>query len=212
MTRAGRSARLALVCLMLVAGCGSTVPPTTPGPTTPIVPTPTAAPTPAGSPTPQPTPLPTPQPSGAAVLLDETLLKILPPTVAGAPITSEADSFAQAITDPAFVANVDRAAFAVVVDGNDLASGVIAHLRPGVYSDALWSDWRTTYDEGSCAQAGGVLARASSTSAGREVFVTTCAGGLRVYQAWLSGPGVIVSLFSVGDRKFGEQLMAGLQG
>jgi hypothetical protein len=144
--------------------------------------------------------------------MDESLLAILPATIAGAPVTSEIESFAQAVRDTSFIANVDRAAFFVVVEGSDLASGSVAHLRPGVYSENLWKDWRTTYDEGSCTQAGGVLARASSSIGGREIFVTTCAGGLRVYQVWLPGPGVAVSLVSFGDRKFGEQLMAGLKG
>jgi hypothetical protein len=210
-TLPGRAATLALALAAMlalsVAACDS-------GSATPSAAAPTIAPTaevpatPAGSPTPQPTPLP----SGAAVALDASLLGILPATIAGATVTSEADSFAQAIKDPTFIANVDRAAFAVVVNGNDLASGVVAHLRPSVYSAAFWKDWRETYDSGACGQAGGVLARASSTIGGREIFVTTCAGGLRVYQVWLSGPGVVVSLFSVGDRKFGEQLMAGLKG
>jgi len=202
---AGRAA-IVLVVLLLVEACGTGGP--TPSPAASAA---SSAPTPAQTVQPSPAPTPTPLASGAAVTLDEALLAILPATVDGVPVTSEADSFAQAITDTAFVANVDRAAFAVAVDGTDLASGVIAHLRPGVYSDALWSDWRTTYEEGSCAQAGGVLARASSTIGGREIFVTTCAGGLRVYQVWLAGPGVIVSLFSVGDRLFGEQLVAGLR-
>jgi hypothetical protein len=209
LTLADRLAALAL-CLVLavvVGACDSAV-------ATPSSAALTAAPSAVvpATPTLVPTPKPTPLPSGAAVALDEGLLAILPATVGGVPVTSEADSFAQAVKDTSFVANVDRAAFAIVGDGKDLASGVIAHLRPGVYSENLWTDWRTTYDEGSCAQAGGVLARASSSIGGREIFVTTCAGGLRVYQVWLSGPGVAVSLVSFGDRKFGEQLMAGLRG
>ena len=208
MTGAGRAAALVLAAAMLVAACDSSVLLATSGPTDAVVATPVVPATPTPPPTPQPTPLA----SGAAVALDAGLLGILPATIAGAPVTSEADSFAQAIKDTAFIANVDRAAFAVVVDGNDLASGVIAHLRPSVYSEAFWKDWRETYESGSCAQAGGILARASSTLGGREIFVTTCAGGLRVYQVWLPGPGVVVSLFSVGDRKFGEQVMAGLKG
>ena len=133
MRPAGRAA-VTLAVLLLVGACG------TGGPTPSTAPSAaTSAPTPAPTVQPAPTPTPTPLASGAAVTLDETLLAILPATADGALVTSEADSFAQAIKDPAFVANVDRAAFAVAVDGHDLASGVIAHLRPGVYSDALWS-------------------------------------------------------------------------
>jgi hypothetical protein len=208
MTPTRRAAALALACLLLAGACNSA------DPATPATGAPTGAPTDTtpASPTPKPTPAPTPLAPGTVVKMDESLLAMLPATVGGAPVTSEADSFAQGVQDTSFVANVDRAAFFVVVVGGDLASGAVAHLRPGVYSDGLWKDWRTTYDDGSCTPAGGVLARGSSSIGGREVFVTTCAGGLRVYQVWLSGPGVIVSLVSFGDKRFGEQLMAGLRG
>jgi hypothetical protein len=131
-------------------------------------------------------------------------------------VNQEPASFAEAIRDPSFVANVDRAVFAVVVDGNDVASGVVAHLRAGSLSDKLFEDWRATFDEGACAQAGGVLAHAATTSAGRTIYVTTCGGGpdvnLRVYHAYVASKGVVVSLFSYGTRLFGEQLIAGLRG
>ena len=123
----------------------------------------------------------------------------------------EPEAFAQAIDDPSFVASVDSAAFAVVVEGEDLASGVVAHLRPGVYSDALYRDWRDSYDEGACGQAGGVAAHAQATLGGRPAFITTCAGGLRVYHAYVPEREVIVSLFSLGERRFGEQLLAGIR-
>ncbi len=114
--------------------------------------------------------------------------------------------------DPGFVASVDRAVFALAVSGNDLASGVVAHLRPGVWSDKFFADWRATYDEGACSQAGGALAHAQATSAGRTMYVTTCAGGLRVFHVYLPEPGVVVSLFSLGDKRFGDQILSQLRG
>ena len=149
---------------------------------------------------------------GQTTVLDPTLLVVLPPSVEGVLVNQEPASFAEAIRDPSFVANVDRAVFAVVVDGNDVASGVVAHLRAGSWSDKLFGDWRATYDDGACAQSGGVLAHAETTSAGRIVYVTTCSGGVRVYHAYVASKGVIVSMFSFGDRRFGEQLMPGLRG
>ncbi len=46
---------------------------------------------------------------------------------------------------------------------------------------------------------------------GRTVYVTSCAGGLLVYHAYLPDRGVVISLFSLGDRRFGEQLMSDLR-
>ena len=148
---------------------------------------------------------------GASLVLDETLLSILPADVDGVPVTQEPDSFAQAAADPDFATNVGSAAFGIAVDGSDLASGVVAHLRPGRYSDGLFRDWRDTYDAGACAQAGGVAGNAQAEIGGRTVYITTCGGGLRTYHAYVPERDVIVSVFSLGDRHFGEQLMGGLR-
>ena len=153
-----------------------------------------------------------PMPSGAKVVFDASLLSVLPPNVGGVAVTQEAQSFAEATNDPGFVSSVDRAAFAIAASGGDLASGVVAHLRPGLYSDKMFADWRSSYDEGACSQAGGVVGHAESSLAGRTVYVTTCGGGLRVYHAYLPSRGVVVSLFSVGAKDFGAQLMSALQG
>jgi hypothetical protein len=157
-------------------------------------------------------PTPIVAPSGASVTLDPSLLGALPASVGGVAITQEPESFAEALKDPGFVASVDRAVFAIAVDGSDLVSGVVAHLRPGVYSDRFYGDWRATYDQGACASAGGVVAHAESTLGTRTVYVTTCGGGLRVYHTYLPSQGVIFSLFSTGPANFGEQLMAGIKG
>ena len=75
---------------------------------------------------------------GTGVVMDPALLQILPAAIGTATVSIEPDSFAEAVQDPSFVANVDSAAFAVVTEGEDLASGVVAHLRPDVYSDAFF--------------------------------------------------------------------------
>ncbi len=151
------------------------------------------------------------QASAPGVALDPTLLSILPPAIAGVPVTAEPSSFADATADPDFVASVEAAAFAIAVDGSDLVSGVVARLRPGVYSDAFFRDWRDSYNDGACSQAGGVVGTAEAELSGRTVYVTSCAGGLLVYHAYLPGRDVVVSLFSLGDRRFGEQLMNDLR-
>jgi hypothetical protein len=151
-------------------------------------------------------------PSGAAVALDPALLAILPSSVGGAPVSQEPESFGETVKDPAFVASIDRAVFPIAVSGGDLVSGVVAHVRAGVYSDKMFEDWRSSYDEGACAQSSGVVAHAEQTLSGRTTYVTTCGGGLRVYHTYVAGQGVIVSLFSTGVQDFGAKLMGGIQG
>lgn len=221
-----------LAAAALVSGCGApsaspgsagavtgpSAPPSAPvssppGPSAPVSPPSAPATAPSG-----PVGLPVspgpsqPVPSGAQVTRDPALLAILPASVAGVPVTEEPQSFGEAVADPAFVASVDRAAFAIAVSGGDLTSGVVAHLRPGVYSDAMFSDWRSSYDDGACAQAGGVVAHAEEDQGGRTVYVTTCGGGLRVYHTYLASRGVIVSLLTSGPADLGGQLMAAIAG
>lgn len=214
---------------LVVAGCGkaevslppaaatqvtapaASVQPATPAPQSPAS---ASASAPAGSAS---AALPSPSPGrqsaapGTGVVMDPALLQILPAAIGTATVSIEPDSFAEAVQDPSFVANVDSAAFAVVTEGEDLASGVVAHLRPDVYSDAFFRDWRDSYDEGACGQAGGVAAHAETTLGDRPAFITTCAGGLRVYHAYVPEREVIVSVFSLGEGRFGEQLLAGLR-
>ena len=110
-----------------------------------------------------------------------------------------------------FATNIKAAAFGVVVAGNDIASAVVAKPLAGEFSDAWFRDWRDSYNEGACAQSGGVARNAEAELGGRTVYIGTCAGGLRTYHAWIEDRGLLVSAFSIGEGQFGEQLMAGLR-
>lgn len=156
------------------------------------------------------TPAP-PSPSPGGVASDPALLDLLPVDIDGRPVNLEEPAFEEAASDPAFAASVDRAAFFVVVGAADLASGVVAHLRPDVYTDAFFRDWRDSYDQGACGQAGGVAGNAEAQLGGRTIYITTCVNGLAVYHAYLPARGIAVSVISVGEARFGEQAMAGLE-
>lgn len=191
---------LVVTVALAVAGCGS-----------PPAQTSTLLSAPSVAPPVTPTPAPTPRGSVLPVVLDPSLLSILPATVGGARVEAEPQSFTDALADPSFVANVQAAVFAVVVSGTNLSSGVVARLRSGVFSDAFFRDWRDTYNAGACEPAGGVTGNAEVQLGGRTVYIASCSGGLNVYHAYLTDRGVLVSLFSLGDQRFGEQLMTGLR-
>jgi hypothetical protein len=150
-------------------------------------------------------------PGPGSAVRDDSLLSILPPDVENAPVTVEDASFDEAMRDPAFAEHVARAAFAVVTTPTDLASGVVAQLRPGLLDESFLADWRETYNEGACAQAGGVATNAETDLGGRTVYIATCGGGLTVYHAAIPERDIIVSLFSIGEGRFGEQLMRDLR-
>jgi hypothetical protein len=201
--KAGRLAATFLASgVLALAGCGD-APPTTS--------TPTAVMTPGVEATPAPASPAVTRPRAGAVVQDPTLLDVLPESVEGVPVALEAQAFTDAAADPAFATSMETAAFAVLVDGGDLASGVVARPVPGRFSEAFFRDWRDTYNEGACAQAGGVTANAEAELGGRTVYIATCAGGMRTYHAYLAERDLVVSLFSLGERRFGEQLMAGIR-
>jgi hypothetical protein len=202
---------LAVALALAATACGATVvvPPPSGG-LAEVTRPPSSAPSLAAGGTPVLGTLAPPSPAGD-VIQDPSLLAILPADLGGVPVNLEAQAFADAAADPDFAANVDAAAFGVAVDGEDLASAVVAQLLPGTYSESFFRDWRDSYNEGACAQSGGVVGNAETQLGGRTVYIGTCAGGLHTYHAWLADRGAVVSAFSVGDRRFGEQLMAGLR-
>jgi hypothetical protein len=215
----GRTVTMAILALAVVA-CAST------GPTAPPAaasihprasePSPKASAAPSVAPT-RPSAAPGSNPATTAAVgavgavEDPSLIGVLPATVDGVPVNLEHQAFVDAVADPAFAQHVRRAAFGVAVDGQDLASGVVAELVPGIFSDAFFRDWRDTYDAGACGQSGGVVGNAETQIDGRTAYIATCAGGLRTYHAWLPERESIVSAFSLGDRRLGEALMEGLR-
>jgi hypothetical protein len=203
-----------LAAALVVVACGSSPAGTAaPQASLPVASAPvTPAPTPASTlgPTDPPGSSAAPASPGSGVVEDLSLLSLVPADVAGVPVRPETVAYAEAASDPAFAANVEAAAFFIAVDASDLASGVVAQLRPGVFSEGFFRDWRDSYDEGACAQAGGVAGNAEAELGGRTVYIASCAGGLLAYHAYVEDRGVIVSLISVGERRFGEQLMKGI--
>jgi hypothetical protein len=202
-----RAAALGLAALLLLAACGSETPSAPPASAS----APSAPPTVDPSQAPATT-TPSPPPAGDQPVEDPALLGVLPQAVAGVPVAIESIAFQEAAADPGFAAAVDSAAFAVVVDASDLASAVVAKPHPGTFSDGWYADWRATYDRGACSQAGGLAATTETELADdRILYIGTCSGGLHTYHTWLAGRGVVISAFGLGERRFGEQLMAGIR-
>lgn len=205
MSRRAANAALALAIQLILGACGGPVPPIASA-SADASPVPTI-PSPSGSAT-----------SGSAVatpavVYDESLVAILPVDVDGLPVTSTPDAAADLATDPAIAAAAERVAFGVVVDpGGELSVAAVVALRPGVFGDDFWRDWRDSYDEGACAQAGGVVGRAEAQIAGRTVYIGSCGGGARTYHAYLPQRDVVVSVTAVGeDTRLGERLMEELR-
>jgi hypothetical protein len=190
----------AVLVAISLAGCGS-------APSSPPTSTPAATLVPA-------TPTSTAETSArAAVAVDPSLLALLPPDVNGFAITEspEAETSAAQSSDLSPVATAFAAGLAADPGGGNWAFGVVVALRPGVMSDATFRAWRDSYDKGACSQAGGVVGHAETKLGGRIVYIASCGGGVHTYHVWLPERQRLVSVSGVGERRFGEQLVAGIR-
>jgi len=150
--------------------------------------------------------------SGAPVELDPTVLAFLPSTVGGVAVTESADEATQALTDPSLGKIGSAVDAGVAVDGaGNLVYAWVVRLRENAFNDAIYQQWRDSYDEGACADAGGVVGRAEATIDARTVYITSCTASVRTYHVWLEQPGILISASAIGDGRFGEVLMDNLQ-
>ncbi|MCJ7710605.1 MAG: hypothetical protein MUQ32_07195, partial [Chloroflexi bacterium] len=94
---------------------------------------------------------------------------------------------------------------------DDVAVVSVVRLRSDVFDDAFFRSWRDSYDAAACEAAGGVAGNAEAEIDGRPTYIGTCAAGAHTYHVYLEGPNVIVSVTSVGEGRFGEQIVAGIR-
>lgn len=209
--RLGRLAIAAAVSCLLLAGCASSVSPT-PSPAA-LQATPSAAPTVA---------IPTGSPAGVAsgspgaspgVPVDQGLLAALPATVSGQQVSEVPEIEAQLVADPSLVHNASSLAVALGINmaTGDFAYVAVIELKPLVFSNAYYLSWRQSYDQGACSQSSGLKSTASTTIAGRQVFVGTCNGGALTYHVHLAAPDRLISITSVGPANFGQIVLSSLQ-
>ncbi len=153
---------------------------------------------------------------GLGTLVDASLLRVLPPAIDGVALEPDPATAAQIAADPSLAGSARAIAVALAIRpgtsaGDDLAIVSVIRLHDGVFSDAWFDTWRSTYDQGACDVAGGIDgAPTQRTIAGRTVFVGTCAGDARTYHVHLADPTLIVSVTAAGPGHFGELVMAGL--
>ena len=210
--RLGLRRRAALVCVVLLAAGCSTPPSTTQpfGSATPGLDGTSSS----GAPeTIGPPPSPSPPDETTPVELDPTVLAFLPATVGGVAVTESADEATKALSDPSVGKIGTGLDVGVAVDqGNgNLVVAWVVRLRPNTFTDAIYQQWRDSYDEGACADAGGVVGRAEATIDARTVYITSCTTSTRTYHVWLEQPGILISASAIGDGRFGEVLMDNLR-
>lgn len=208
------AAAAVVIVTALVAALGvreplPTASPQPPGASAPIVATPSPEPPATIGPPPSPTALDQTSP----VVIDVGLLDYLPATVNGVAVIESIDEATQALNDPGLprIATAMDAGVAVNEGNTDLVLAWVVKLRPEAFTDAVYQQWRDSYDEGACAAAGGVLGRAEATIDERNVYITSCVAGLHTYHVWLEDEAILISASGVGEARFGEVLMDNLR-
>lgn len=155
------------------------------------------------------------QPTSAeSVAVDLSLLSILPLQVAGVAMQPAPDTAAQIAADPSLAADVEAVAVALAVSAGssaaeDLVIVSVVRLRPDIFDETFFRGWRDTYDAAACEPAGGLRGNAEAEIDGRQVFIGSCANGGFTYHLRY-GEDVIVSLTSLGEGRFGEQVVQNL--
>jgi hypothetical protein len=149
------------------------------------------------------------------IAIDASLLGVLPRQVDGVPLEPDAATAADVTGDPALARSASALGVAIAIAPGasataDLAVVWVVQLRPGVFNDGFFRNWRDTYDEAACAAAGGVDGHAEAVIAGRDTRIGTCAGGVRTYHIHLARRDLLVSITAAGERRFGELVAAGL--
>jgi hypothetical protein len=207
--RSGSPFAVAAVLLVVAAACQPTSPSSTAGSSA-------AAGGATASPEPLitmgPPPSPTPPDEASPVVLDPTVLGYLPADVSGVALTESVDEATQALADPSLprIASAMDAAVAVDAGNGNLVYAWVVRLRPDRFTDAIYGQWRDSYDEGACSGAGGIV-RAEAQIDDRTVYITSCTAGLRTYHVWLKDQAILISASAVGEGKFGELLMDNLR-
>ncbi|MEP6638765.1 MAG: hypothetical protein ABJC39_05385 [Chloroflexota bacterium] len=154
--------------------------------------------------------------SPASLVVDNALLAILPASIGDIAMQPAADTATRMAADEALKASASAIAVGTVIapadnSGNeDLAVATVVQLRPGVGTDPFYAKWRTDYDAAACASAGGVATGAQQTIGSHTTEVTTCAGGAKMLHTRLPGD-ILISVTAVGDRGYGDLVIAGLR-
>ena len=153
-----------------------------------------------------------PSPSAATgILIDQSLLDILPKTVAGSTVVADANRETETASDTALATYARALAAATVGDnGENIATIILVERRPEVAMADWFPRYRADFDSAACDPIGGPGSTSTRTLAGREVQVTSCKDGGIVYHVIVDGGTTIMSVFELGPKEFGRVLLENL--
>jgi len=151
----------------------------------------------------------------AGVTVDPGLLEVLPAEIDGVTLEPDPTTADEVSRDPLLAESALSIAVALAVapgasDSEDLAVANVIRLRPDVFDEAFYQEWRDSYNEAACEVADGVASERQLEVGGRQTYIGTCVGGAETYHTYLEDQGFLVSVTATGERRFGELIVAGL--
>jgi hypothetical protein len=156
-------------------------------------------------------------PLPAGVSVDAGLLEVLPAQIDGVNLQPDPVTADEVSRDPLLAESALSIAVALAIapgasDAEDLAVASVIRLRPDVFDEAFYQEWRDTYNNAACDVADGVESEQQTEIGGRQSYVGRCVGGAETYHTYLMDQGFLVSITATGQRRFGELILAGLAG
>jgi hypothetical protein len=133
-------------------------------------------------------------------------------------LTFDAPTSADVAAEPGLAEDVEALAIGMYSSGGaasagpDLAIVNVVRLRDPAEDDDWFRDWRDSYDDAACANAGGVERRAETVLGNRTFFVASCGGGAFTYHVRVGDRGSVISLTSIGPGRLGEELARRIAG
>jgi hypothetical protein len=191
----------------------SAPPSAAPSPSTPTTPSPSASTGAQNTPAPSASvDLPPSLPAGVSV--DPGLLEVLPQVVDEVPLVPAPETASEVAADPLLAESALSIAVALAAAptsaSDDLAVANVIRLRPDVFDEAFYQEWRDTYNEAACEVADGVESETSTLIGGLPTYIGTCVGGTKTYHTYLEDQGFIVSVTSTGPRNLGQAIIAAI--
>ena len=146
--------------------------------------------------------------------MDPGLLEVLPQVVDEVPLVPAPETASEVAADPLLAESALSIAVALAAAptsaSDDLAVANVIRLRPDVFDEAFYQEWRDAYNEAACEVADGVESETSTLIGGLPTYIGTCVGGTKTYHTYLEDQGFIVSVTSTGPRNLGQAIIAAI--
>lgn len=152
-------------------------------------------------------------PGPSPIVIDPSLLGILPREVDSIPLTETDDADSTALADDVLPQIATAAVGVEAGDSStgDVVTGFVVRLKPDAFNEGVFRDWRDSYNNGACGGDSEVVGNAEQKIGNNTVFIGTCTNGLHTYHTWIQDKGVLITLTSYGQKQLAVVLLENLR-